>query len=110
MTRDAQERLRDIVEAVSFVEAHVGGSLVDPDISDAMALHAVLFNFIVVGEAAKRVDKELRDEAPEVRWRDYAGLRDIIAHQYFRIQKQIIEDTVRKDLPTLQSAVARLLA
>jgi uncharacterized protein with HEPN domain len=40
---------------------------------------------------------------------DYAGLSNIIAHQYFRVQKQIVEDTVRKDLPLLQAAVDRLL-
>jgi uncharacterized protein with HEPN domain len=38
------------------------------------------------------------------------GLRDIIAHQYFRIQKQIIEDTVKGDLPDLLRAVDKLLA
>jgi Protein of unknown function DUF86 len=46
---------------------------------------------------------------PDIRWSDYAGLRDIIAHQYFRIQKQIIEDTVKRDLPELLRAVDELL-
>jgi uncharacterized protein with HEPN domain len=44
----------------------------------------------------------------DARCGNYAGLRDIIAHQYFRIQREIIEDTVRKDLPALAAAVARL--
>lgn len=42
-------------------------------------------------------------------WSDYAGLRDVIAHQYFRVQTQIIENTVRRDLPRLAEAVERLL-
>ncbi len=54
---------------------------------------------MVLGEAAKNVDAELRASAPGVRWSDSAGLRDVIAHQYFRIQTQIIEDTVREELP-----------
>jgi uncharacterized protein with HEPN domain len=45
-----------------------------------------------------------------VPWADYASLRDIIAHQYFRIQRQIIEDTIRKDVPTLKATIDRLLA
>jgi uncharacterized protein with HEPN domain len=45
-----------------------------------------------------------------MRWSDIAGLRDIIAHEYFRIQRQIIEDTVKRDLPELLGAVENLLA
>lgn len=63
-----------------------------------------------IGEAAKHVDDELRTAAPAVPWSGYTGLRDVIAHQYFRRQKQIIDDTVRKDLSTLKSAIEALLS
>lgn len=109
MTRHASERLHDIYEALGFIRTHVGGSLAEPKINDALVLHAVLFNLIVIGEAAKSIDDELRAAAPEVPWSDYAGLRDVIAHQYFRVQTQIIENTVRRDLPSLAEAVERLL-
>ena len=52
-------------------------------------------------EAAKHISAERLEDAPDIRWRDIAGLRDIIAHEYFRIQKQITEDTDRRDLPQL---------
>jgi uncharacterized protein with HEPN domain len=61
-------------------------------------------------EAAKTIGIDLRGTSPEVPWADYASLRDIIAHQYFRIQRQIIEDTIRKDVPTLKATIDRLLA
>lgn len=109
MTRHAVERLLDIHEALTFICEHVGGRLEAPDIEDEMALHAVLFNLIVIGEAAKHVGDEVTADAPQVRWRDYAGLRDVIAHQYFRLQKDLIEQTVRAELPALRDAVAALL-
>ena len=110
MTRDTKDRLTDIREAVKSIQAHVGGSLDEPEVANELVLHAVLFNFLVIGEAAKSINDELRSAAPEIRWADYAGLRDIIAHQYFRVQKQIIEDTIRKDLPILEVAIDRLIA
>ena len=110
MTRDVRERLQDIGEAIDFIRSHVGGSLDAPAIETPLVLHAVLFNLMVVGEAAKQVDDAVRAEAPDVPWKDYAGLRDIIAHQYFRVQREIVEDTVRRDLGTLRAAVDRLLA
>jgi uncharacterized protein with HEPN domain len=45
-----------------------------------------------------------------VPWSSYAGLRDVIAHQYFRVQREIVEETVKRDLPILRAAVDRLLA
>jgi uncharacterized protein with HEPN domain len=109
MTRETRDRLADISEAIKAIHDHVGGSLVQPDVGTEVVLHAVLFNLLVIGEAAKTIDIDLRGTSPEVPWADYAGLRDIIAHQYFRIQRQIIEDTIRKDLPTLKATIDRLL-
>lgn len=110
MSRDPHERLRDILDAVQAIESHVGGSLHEPELAPEVALHAVLFNLMVIGEAAKHVDAELRRRAPEVRWEDMAGLRDIISHQYFRIRTQMIQDTVRRELPELKASLERLLA
>jgi uncharacterized protein with HEPN domain len=109
VSRDERERLRDILEALEAIRSHVGGSLNAPAIDSPVILDAVLFRLIVIGEAAKNVGPALKDE-PDIRWSDYAGLRDIIAHQYFRIQKQIIEDTVKKELPELLRAVEGLLS
>jgi uncharacterized protein with HEPN domain len=109
MSCDATERLQDIQQALGSSRTYVGGSLAEPKIADALVLHAVLFNLIVIGEAAKSIGDELRAEAPDVPWSDYAGLRDVIAHQYFRVQTQIIENTVRRDLPRLAQAIERLL-
>ena len=110
MTRDSQERLADITEALEKIEDYVGGSLDDPDVADPMVLDAVLFNLMVIGEAAKSVEEDIKANVSGVPWSDYAGLRDVITHQYFRMQKQIIEDTIRADLPTLRAAINDLTA
>lgn len=110
MSRDGRERVQDILEALEAIARYVGGSLVEPSIEDPVVLDAVLFRLLVIGEAAKNIDDELRAAAPGVPWADYAGLRDLIAHQYFRVQKRIVENTVRSDLPALKAAVEALLS
>lgn len=110
MSRDERERLRDIVEALEMIREYVGGSLEEPRIDSSVVLDAVLFRLVVVGEAAKNVGAEMLEAAADIRWSDIAGLRDVIAHQHFRIQRQIIEDTVRRDLPELLRVVEALLA
>ena len=54
---------------------------------------------------AARQAVDPKTKASDVPGSDYAGLRDGIAHQDFRVQQQIVEDTVRRDLPRLESAV-----
>jgi uncharacterized protein with HEPN domain len=53
---------------------------------DPMLRDALLFQFVVLGEAVKNLSDETRRSAPEVPWASIAGLRDLIAHEYFRIE------------------------
>ncbi|HZC29896.1 MAG TPA: HepT-like ribonuclease domain-containing protein, partial [Gaiellaceae bacterium] len=58
----------------------------------------------------KNLDGATRGAAPDVAWDDIAGLRDLIAHEYFRIDIERILAIVNRDLPALGAAVDRLLA
>jgi uncharacterized protein with HEPN domain len=109
LTRETRERLEDISRAIASIRDYVGGSLEEPVIGETMVLEAVLYNLVVIGEAAKNVAAEVRAQVEDVPWSDYAGLRDLLAHQYFRVRKEIVEKTIRRDLPSLERAVARLL-
>jgi uncharacterized protein with HEPN domain len=62
----------------------------------------------VIGEAVKNLGEDVRQRAPSIPWSDIAGMRDLLAHEYFRADPTIVERTVRKDLPALDRAVARL--
>ena len=46
---------------------------------------AVIRNLEVIGEAVKNLPDEVKDEKPEVEWREIAGFRDVLVHQYFRL-------------------------
>lgn len=70
---------------------------------------ALLFQFVVIGEAVKHLASETRESAPDIPWIDIAGLRDLIAHEYFRIDIQRVLEIVERDLPPLEQAVDRML-
>jgi len=111
MSRDERERLRDIKEAILTIHEHLARLGDQPADADAGLLHdALLFQFVVIGEAIKSLAPETRDSAPEIPWADVAGLRDLIAHEYFRIEIERVLDIVERDLPALEQAIDRLLA
>jgi uncharacterized protein with HEPN domain len=70
----------------------------------------VLHQLTVMGEAAKHVPQEVRDEWPEVAWADIAGLRDRIVHYCFGLSDDVLLHTVRVDLPRDLALLRALLA
>lgn len=110
MSRDEQERLRDIKDAISAIRDHLASTGETSAAREDPLLHdALLFQFVVIGEAVKNLAQETRESAPEIPWTDIAGLRDLIAHEYFRIDIHRVLEIVDRDLPPLEQAINRVL-
>lgn len=110
MSRDEQERLRDIKDAITAIRQHLDQAGETAAAKDDPLLHdALLFQFVVIGEAVKHLAPETRAAAPEIPWTDIAGLRDLIAHEYFRIDIHRVLEIVKRDLPALERAINLLL-
>ncbi len=77
---------------------------------DAKTLDAVVRNLEVIGEAIKKVPEKIRAKHPDVEWKKIAGLRDILIHEYFGIDVEVIWDIVQNKLPILEEKVSRMLA
>jgi uncharacterized protein with HEPN domain len=110
VSRDEQERLRDIKDAINAIREHLtNAGETAADKADPLLHDALLFQFVVIGEAVKHLAPETREAAPEIPWTDIAGLRDLIAHEYFRIDIHRVLEIVERDLPALEKAVYRML-
>jgi uncharacterized protein with HEPN domain len=75
-----------------------------------MVQDAVVRNLEIVGEAAKRVSPDLRGRAPGVPWREMAGMRDKLVHDYFGVDLDLVWDVVAVELPAARTRIIQLLA
>lgn len=92
-----QERIARIME---FAAGGRQDFLESPIIQDA-----VLRNFEVIGEAAKQLSPETKARYPDVNWRDVAGLRDVLIHNYMGVDLDMVWHIVQDRLPTLKRTV-----
>jgi uncharacterized protein with HEPN domain len=112
MARRPEEYLADILEAVSAIRAYTrpGKRAFQ---RNAMARDAVIARLVQIGEAVKGAQAggiELEKLAPQVPWTEIAGMRDILSHQYWRTDPQIVWGVIEKDLKPLRAAAARIAA
>ena len=63
----------------------------------------------IIGEAAKKLSRNLRDSHPEIPWRRMAGLRDILVHQYNDVSNQRVFNIVKKDIPVLIDNIEKII-
>lgn len=69
----------------------------------------VIRNLIVIGEAVKNLSEELRASEPATPWKSIAGMRDVLVHDYLRVNLVQVWETVVRDLPPLGLTVRSLI-
>ncbi|MBN1192257.1 MAG: DUF86 domain-containing protein [Coriobacteriia bacterium] len=71
---------------------------------------AVLYQFMILGEAANNVPDGWKERYPDVDWSRIVGMRNVVAHYYFGLADQMVIDTVRTDVPVLLPRLNEMLA
>jgi len=109
MSRDYKVYLEDILEAIRKIREFTSGTSLAALSKDARTLDAVIRNLEVIGEAVKRLPEEIKNQQPDMEWRKIAGLRDILIHEYFGINVEVVWDVVQHKLSGLEEAARKLL-
>jgi len=107
--RDYQLYLDDILEAINRIEKYTAGLAFEKLEKNTLVLDGVVHNLEIIGEAVKNIPSQLKEKYPQVEWKKIAGLRDILAHEYFGIDLDVVWDIVKNKLPALKAQVSQIL-
>jgi uncharacterized protein with HEPN domain len=75
---------------------------------DEKTMDAIVRNLEIIGEAAKAMPAEFRKVHKTIPWKEIAGMRNKIAHEYFGIDDKILWTTVQNDIPALKKEISKI--
>jgi uncharacterized protein with HEPN domain len=100
--RDIRDYLEDMEDMLRKLQEFVQGMTFNEFMEDSKTVFAVIRAFEVLGEAAKHIPPEYRNEHPDVPWQKITSLRNKLIHEYFSVNLDVIWNTIHKDIPELQ--------
>lgn len=106
--RDDHERLLDIREAIERIEKYAGQGRETFE-RDELVQTWIVHHLQIIGEASRALSSDLRDQYPEVPWSKIIGMRNILVHDYFGIDVDVVWAVVEHDLPDLAQRIETIL-
>ena len=104
MPRDYKLYLEDIIESTEKILEYIAGMSFEQFCVDRKTQDAVVRNLEVIGEAARNLPDEIKNNIADIEWKKITSLRNLLAHEYFGINQKIIWDIIQNKVPQLYQA------
>ena len=109
MNRDYKLFLEDILDSIKKIKKYVTNLSLEDFTNDEKTVDAVIRNFEIIGEASKNIPDEIQKKYNDIPWREMNGMQNILIHDYFGVDYNVIYKTVKEFLPDLKKKIQEIL-
>jgi len=102
MKREFLDYIEDIIEAMNNTINFTQNIEYDDFLKDDKTIYAVVRALEIIGEAVKNLPDEIKQQYSQIPWRNIIGMRDKLIHEYFGVNKEIVWDKIKNELPKLK--------
>ncbi len=105
MSKENNVYLHDILESIEKIEAYTENLAYDGFSKNTEAQDAVMRRLMIIGEAVKQISQEFKNRHTEIAWKQIAGMRDVLIHEYAGVLLERVWKVVKDDLPVLKERI-----
>ena len=107
--KDDRIYIEHILQSIEKIQSYISGKDQETFSNDSITQDAVVRQLEIIGEAAKRISKELRKNNSDVPWDDMAGMRDVLIHDYIDVDLNIVWKTASQSIHGLKALLNKLV-
>lgn len=108
-SRDWRQRIQDILQSIAEILQRTAGMEFEDFRADSTIVKAVLYDFGIIGEAARNIPVDIQSRYPQIPWRLMGDMRNVMFHEYFQVELEIVWRAIQNNLPSLALQLQELL-
>lgn len=101
--------LKDIIQAIESIKNFTRNMSFEEFKTDDKTSSATIQKFTVIGEATKKVSKEIRNKYSDIPWKKMAGMRDKLTHAYSQIDYELVWTTIKESIPKVKKSIEMIM-
>ena len=108
MTRDISDYINDILNECDYLISRTQYRSFDEFQQSEDLKKAFVRSLEIIGEASKKIPDKIKSEYPQIKWKNISGMRDVLIHDYFGVNYEVVWKTVKERIPELSIAVQNI--
>lgn len=109
MKKEVKVYIQDILDSITKIEQYMENSTKDDFLENTQIQDAVLRRLEIIGEAVKNIPRDFRDKYPDIRWKNIAGMRDVLIHEYSGVNLHRVWKVAREDIFDLRDKILKVV-